>query len=242
VRASDLCDGVSGLVSRGNLNQLAVYFAGHGFINSYSEHWMLSQAPDNPNEAVGLVESVALARQSAIPNVVFIADACRSRSDSLCTERVPGSLIFPNRGGPPASPSDVDQFLAILVGDASWEVPVIESAGAYEGIDTGAFLDAYRFPMPRWCGRSKASGSCPTASSSPISPVRCPSAPSRCRSGLTSAKHTESSIDRAARDSGFDVARQAIAIARKRCGPRWARRHAAHRRRAGQRTMAVRTS
>jgi hypothetical protein len=133
-------------VSRGNLEQFVVYFAGHGFVNSYSEHWMLSQAPDNPNEAVSLVESVALARQSAIPNVVFISDACRSRSDSLRTERVRGSLIFPNSRSAAATPSDVDQFLATLVGDASWEVPVTESAGAYEGVFTSAFLDAYRRP------------------------------------------------------------------------------------------------
>lgn len=148
VKAGELFDAIHAIVSRGNSSQLVVYFAGHGFINSYSEHWMLSQAPDNPNEAVSLVESVALARQSAIPNVVFISDACRSRSDSLRTERVRGSLIFPNRGAAPAAPSDVDQFLATLVGDASWEVSVSESAGAYEGIYTAAFLDAYRHPDP----------------------------------------------------------------------------------------------
>jgi len=105
---------------------------------------MLSAAPDNPNEAISLIESVALARQSGIPNVVFISDACRSRSDSLRTERVRGSLIFPNARNAPPAPSDVDQFLATLVGDPSWEVPVDQSASAYEGIYTATFLDAYR--------------------------------------------------------------------------------------------------
>ena len=132
------------LVDRGTVKQLVIYFAGHGFINGYSEHWMLSAAPDNPNEAVSLIESVALARQSGIPNVVFISDACRSRSDSLRTERVRGSLIFPNARSAPPVPSDVDQFLATLVGDPSWEVPLDQSASAYEGVYTATFLDAYR--------------------------------------------------------------------------------------------------
>jgi hypothetical protein len=146
VRAGEIFDAVAALVNRGTLEQLVVYFAGHGFINSYSEYWLLSQAPDNPNEAVSLIESVALAKQSAIPNVVFISDACRSRSDSLRTERVRGSLIFPNRGSSPNVVSDVDQFLATLVGDPSWEVSVAESAAAFEGIYTTAFLEAFRRP------------------------------------------------------------------------------------------------
>lgn len=135
---------VGPLVDRGTVKQLVIYFAGHGFINGYSEHWMLSGAPDNPNEAVSLIESVALARQSGIPHVVFISDACRSRSDSLRTERVRGSLIFPNARSAPPLPSDVDQFLATLVGDPSWEVPLDQSASAYEGVYTATFLDAYR--------------------------------------------------------------------------------------------------
>ena len=132
------------LVDRGTVKQLVIYFAGHGFINGYSEHWMLSAAPDNPNEAVSLIESVALARQSGIPHVVFISDACRSRSESLRTERVRGSLIFPNARSAPPVPSDIDQFLATLVGDPSWEVPVDQSASAYAGVYTATFLDAYR--------------------------------------------------------------------------------------------------
>lgn len=144
VTAAQVFAAVRTLVDRGTVKQLVIYFAGHGFINGYSEHWMLSAAPENPNEAVSLIESVALARQSGIPNVVFISDACRSRSDSLRTERVRGSLIFPNARSAPPAPSDVDQFLATLVGDPSWEVPIDQSASAYEGVYTATFLDAYR--------------------------------------------------------------------------------------------------
>jgi hypothetical protein len=87
VRAGDIFNAVKTLVSQGTLEQLIVYFSGHGFINGFAEIWMLSEAPDNPNEAVSLTESVDLARGSAIPNVVFISDACRSRPDSLDTLR-----------------------------------------------------------------------------------------------------------------------------------------------------------
>ena len=148
VRSADLYDAVSAAVARGNLAQLVIYFAGHGFVNSYAEYWMLSLAPDNPNEAVSLRESIELARLSAIPNVVFISDACRSRADSLSAELVRGSMIFPSTRTPPTSSSEVDQFLATLIGNASFEAPVAQSAGEYAGIYTSAFLAAFRNPDP----------------------------------------------------------------------------------------------
>src|SRR5439155_19192124 len=122
------------------------YFAGHGFISNYSEFWMLSKAPGNPNEAVSLRESVELARSSRLTNVVFISDACRSRADDLGTERVRGSLILPNRGGTAGRPADVDVFLATLVGRSSFEASVAESAAQYEGIYTSVFLRAFSQP------------------------------------------------------------------------------------------------
>ena len=148
VRSSELYDAISAVVARGNLAQLVIYFAGHGFVNSYAEYWMLSLAPDNPNEAVSLRESIELARLSAIPNVVIISDACRSRADSLSAELVRGSMIFPSTRTPPTSSSEVDQFLATLIGNASFEAPVAQSAGDYAGIYTSAFLAAFHSPDP----------------------------------------------------------------------------------------------
>ena len=146
VRADQIFEAVAELVGRGTLEQLVVYFSGHGFLNGYSEHWMLSRAPDNPNEAVSLVESVVLAKESAIPNVVFISDACRSTPDSLRAGRVRGSLIFPNRGVSRGARTDVDLFLAALPGDPAFEVPVAESTASFEGIYTASFLDAFKHP------------------------------------------------------------------------------------------------
>ena len=146
VRVDDLLNAIMQIVRLGNQQQLVVYFAGHGFISAYSEYWLLSEAPENPNQAVSLNESVALARQSGIPNVVFISDACRSASSSLQLGRVVGGLIFPNSRSTPAVPSDVDLFLAALVGDPSYEIPVAQSSKDYEGIYTQVFLDAFKRP------------------------------------------------------------------------------------------------
>ena len=146
VTATEIFTVIATLVNRGTLEQLIVYFAGHGFVSSYSEYWLLSGAPANPNEAVSLVESVVLAKQSAIPNVVFISDACRSRADSIRTEHVRGSLVFPTSGSRSDAVSDVDVFFATLVGDPAWEVPVAESVASYQGIYTATFLEAFRRP------------------------------------------------------------------------------------------------
>jgi Caspase domain len=146
VKAGNLFDTIDAVTRRGTTQQLVIYFAGHGVVNGYSEYWLLSQAPDNPNEAINLRESVTLARYSPIPHVVFISDACRSRADSLRAERLYGTLLFPVSRSAPANLSKVDQFLATHVGDPSWEVPAAESTSAYEGIYTRTFLDAYRHP------------------------------------------------------------------------------------------------
>jgi len=145
VRVNDLYEAIARTVDRGTVEQLVVYFAGHGFINNYSEFWMLSNAPGNPNEAVSLRESIELAKACAIPSVVFISDACRSPADGLGAERVRGSLIFPNPSLSPASVADVDVFLATIIGHNSYEVPVA-STPQYEGIYTASFLSAFSHP------------------------------------------------------------------------------------------------
>jgi hypothetical protein len=146
VKVNDVFETVAGLVRRGTLDQLLIYFAGHGFICGYSEYWLLSGAPDNPNEAVSVVESIVLAKESGIPSVVIVSDACRSTAESLSTERVRGSLILPHSRTLPNQVADVDVFYATLVGNPAWEVPVTDSVRAYEGIFTATFLDAFRHP------------------------------------------------------------------------------------------------
>jgi hypothetical protein len=146
VRVSDIFDAISEFVRRGTLDQLVIYFSGHGFISNYSELWMLSNAPDNPNEAISMAESVYLAKEAAIPNVVFISDACRSTADSLGATRVRGSLVFPNIGISQTFRPDVDKFLATLPGNPAYELPVDNSVANFQGVYTAGFLSAFVQP------------------------------------------------------------------------------------------------
>lgn len=140
---------VSALVNPGNLDQLVIYFSGHGFLSGYAEYWMLSEGPENPNEAISLVESRVLARQTRIPSVVFISDACRSTPDSLGASRVRGQLIFPNKAAPAGGlpvHTAVDTFYAAFPGEAASELPLAESIKNYEAIFTSCFLQAFQTP------------------------------------------------------------------------------------------------
>jgi hypothetical protein len=146
VRAGEVFDTVAALVNRGTLEQLVIYFAGHGFAEHYAEYWLLSGAPANPNEAISVIETVYAAHSTGIPNVVIVSDACRSRPGDLQSEGVHGSVIFPiNRSRPPTT-SDVDVLYATVVGDPSWEVSLVESTGSFAGIFTSTLLDAYKHP------------------------------------------------------------------------------------------------
>jgi len=146
VVVKDIFDAVEKLVDKGTLEQLVVFFSGHGFLNNSSEHWMLSGAPNNANEAVSLAESVLLARECGIENVVFISDACRSTPASLRAERVRGSVVFPNLEAAGNVEPEVDRFLASLPGEPALEMAVNESTAQYEGIFTTCFLTAFREP------------------------------------------------------------------------------------------------
>jgi hypothetical protein len=147
ITVKPIFDTVAEFVHRGTLDQLVIYFSGHGFIRDQSEMWMLSGAPDNPNEAVSLRECIDLARETAIPSVVLISDACRSAADSLRAQRVRGSLIFPNAPTGGRLRPDVDRFFAALPGDPALELPVDNSSKTFEGIYTSSFLDAFNHPQ-----------------------------------------------------------------------------------------------
>jgi hypothetical protein len=148
VRAFAVQSAIERLVRLGTLQQLVIYFAGHGFLNAgRSEVWMLSGAPANSSEAVNVEASVYDAREAGIPNVVFISDACRSTPESLQSSKVQGYVVFPNLPVAAAAPRpDVDRFFAALPGRESNEVVVSESTRQWEGIYTSVLLDAFRNP------------------------------------------------------------------------------------------------
>ena len=141
-------EAIKNFVDRGTLDQLVVYFAGHGCITgTTSELWLLSDAPDNPNAAVILNECYSFAQTSGIPNVVFISDACRSR-EALGVWGMKGDVIFPNRRA--NQRTQVDQFLATIAGQEAYEYQqaMAQSTAEFRAIYTDCFLDAFKNPSP----------------------------------------------------------------------------------------------
>lgn len=143
-----LLDTVREFVARGNLHQLVVYFGGHGVLVNLEERWLLSGAPENPNEAVALTSTVEYARTSGIPSIVLISDVCRSRAESFQVERIGGASIFPNLSPNVAIDPEVDRFFAARPGDPAWEIPVDRSTSAYRAKFTTALLSAFEPGAP----------------------------------------------------------------------------------------------
>ena len=69
---------IKDLINRNDIEQLIVYFSGHGVIKGFSEYWMLTDGLEDANASVNVTSSVELARRSSIPHVIFISDACRT--------------------------------------------------------------------------------------------------------------------------------------------------------------------
>jgi len=135
-------DAVREVVDRGTIEQLSVYFAGHGVNIRYSEYWLLSDAPRDTQAAVNVAGSATLARYCGIPHVVFISDACRTAAEGVQAQGVTGGEIFPNEGGSGLEMA-VDQFFACTLGRPAHEIkdPNITSQ-EYQALYTGVLLDA----------------------------------------------------------------------------------------------------
>lgn len=130
------------IVDIGTVDQLLVYFAGHGVNNNYGEYWLLSDAPGDSQAAVNVEGTVRLARHCGIPHVVLVSDACRTAAEGIQAQAVGGSEIFPNTGGTGIE-ACVDIFFACTVGRPALEIkdPQV-SAGAYRAIYTKVLLAA----------------------------------------------------------------------------------------------------
>jgi hypothetical protein len=142
VRPDDITDAVHEICNGPGVDQLVVYFAGHGINLQRGDRWLLSEAPVKPYAAVNVMGSVELARTCGIPHVVIISDACRVAPEGIQYQNIEGIEIFPNTtGGEKTRP--VDQFVACYLGRTAAEVkdPGSESAN-YSALYTDALLDA----------------------------------------------------------------------------------------------------
>ena len=85
VSVDDVFDATNKFVEPGTYDVLVIYFAGHGFATGFTEWWMLTGSPINPNRAVSFFESQMLAQTCGIPTVVIVSDACRSLPTNRAT-------------------------------------------------------------------------------------------------------------------------------------------------------------
>jgi hypothetical protein len=141
-------DAIKSVIEGPGVDQLLVYFAGHGVNINRSEHWLLSDAPGRPSAAVNVAGSVDLARYCGIPYVVFVSDACRSAPEGIQAQNVRGIDVFPNDGGSDRA-QPVDQFFACRLGKTAAEIrDPVEAAKGFSALYTAAFLDAVSGQAP----------------------------------------------------------------------------------------------
>jgi hypothetical protein len=129
------------IVDLGTVEQLLLYFAGHGVNIGYGERWLLSGAPDYTQEAVNVKGSEELARWCGIPHVIFISDACRTAAEGIRAQSVTGSEVFPNIGASEVEQA-VDLFFACTLGRPALEVRDPDAAAsAFKAVYTEVLLD-----------------------------------------------------------------------------------------------------
>nr|WP_232005955.1 caspase family protein [Mycobacterium sp. 852013-50091_SCH5140682] len=143
VTPDQIFDAIDAITGGAGVEQLIVYFAGHGVNISRGEKWLLSRAPDNPNAAVDLAETIEFARYGDVQHVVFISDACRVAPEGIQAQSVKGSCVFPNTEPDGAQSKPVDVFYACGLGRTAAEIkdPAV-AAGNYSALYTNAMLDA----------------------------------------------------------------------------------------------------
>ena len=147
VRAENIFQVIDQATAARDLDQLFVYFAGHGTgLGMGVDLWLLDEATTNPNQAINATHSWHLAKRSGVPHVAFFADACRSPAGKEQLGLL-GQSIFPaNRS---SELSRVDIFLATRSGDAAVErVPEGVAEKAF-GIFTRCLLTGLRGEAPR---------------------------------------------------------------------------------------------
>jgi hypothetical protein len=130
------------LVDLTTVQQLIVYFSGHGVNISRGEFWLLSGAPEDSNAAVNVAGSVELARTCGIRHVVMVSDACRTAPEGIQAQSIRGSEIFPNVVDSGLE-RPVDVFFACGLGDPALEVKNPKKAAAgYRAVYTDALVEA----------------------------------------------------------------------------------------------------
>lgn len=142
VHPDHIYDAIKEIIDGPGVDQLVLYFAGHGVNISRNEHWLLTDAPVKASAAVNVTGSVELARYCGINHVVIFSDACRVAPEGLQAQNVRGVDVFPNEGDADRA-KPVDQFFACYLGKTAAEIKDPASAAStYSALYTNALLDA----------------------------------------------------------------------------------------------------
>lgn len=144
-----IADWVRHFVEQDPVEQLIVYFSGHGCVVGRSEFWLLSDAPNDVNAAINLEVSVEAATSGSINHVIFISDACRTVPKDVRQGKIHGAGIFPNLVEQDYT-CGVDMFYATRLGAPALEVP--ERVGAddiYKAAYTEVLFDVLRGGKPQ---------------------------------------------------------------------------------------------
>jgi len=141
-RVREALEGFTSRTGDQRLEQLLVFFSGHGFNRGFDETWLLSKATRDGNEAVNLASTIDMARYTTgIHHVVFMSDACRSAADTIDTQNIVGGMAVAGKLKP--ARGSVDRFYAARIGSPAQEVPV-GPHGVYEAVYTQCVLEALR--------------------------------------------------------------------------------------------------
>lgn len=152
VDAGAVLAGVRGLLDRGDVEQLVLYFSGHGINTGSSEFWLLPGAPEDGGQAVNVSLTAWYAERLPVRHVVLLSDACRTAATSTQELAIQGTAVVPNL--PPRGPAAaVDVFYACALGDPAYELTDPAAAGAaYRAVFTSALVAALRGDHPAVVG------------------------------------------------------------------------------------------
>ncbi len=143
VTAQQIIDAIDEVTAGDDLDQLIIYFAGHGVNLQYGEYWLLSNAIRNANEAVNVKASEERARFGVVPHVVFLSDACRTAASGIAAQGITGSVIFSNPTQNIGSEKAVDLFFATLLGEPALEIAdPNDAASKFKAVYTEVLLEA----------------------------------------------------------------------------------------------------
>ncbi len=141
IRAHSIFEHCKSLLALPDLEQLVIFFSGHGYSPLPGhEFWLLSEWDSDANEAINASTSVQAAQRFERPRISFIADACRvTWNAAQCTA---GLVILP-KAKPPSSNSQVDEFYASAFGDVSQQYEPAQTRASY-GVFSREILNALK--------------------------------------------------------------------------------------------------